>query len=66
MDIEDILENNLNINEIITEQILASLKGHLFRIICSQNGSRILQKCLNKTPKEVLSKILNEVIYFSN
>jgi len=64
MEIEDTLENNLNVNELISEQILNQLKGHLFRIINSQNGSRILQKCLIKTPKETLSKMFNEVSIF--
>jgi len=66
MDIEDTLENDLNVNEIITEPIFNQLKGHFYRIISSQNGSRILQKCLAKTPYDILSKIFQAVhIYYT-
>jgi len=61
IEIEDTLENVLNLTEIITEKIYNQFKGNFFRILSSQNGSRILQKCLSKTPVEILSKIFNEV-----
>jgi len=60
-EIEDILENELNVTEVITEQIFNQFKGYFFRILNTQNGSRILQKCLKLSPVDILSRIFHEV-----
>jgi hypothetical protein len=46
----------------IDEEIFCILKGHITNLITSQNGSRILQKLLKKTSKDILSLILEEII----
>lgn len=59
--VEEILDRDLNINEEINNKNYESLKGHFYRIVSSQNGSRIIQKCLAKTAYEFKIKIFNEV-----
>lgn len=61
IEIDDLLDNYLNIYEEITENNYHQMKGHFFRIIMSQNGSRILQKCISKTSKPILSMVFREI-----
>ena len=48
-------------NEKIDEECLKYFKNNFLTIIKSQNGSRVLQKALNKTCKEILSIIFLEI-----
>jgi len=61
IEIDDLLDNYINMSEEITESNFYQMQGHFFRLLMSQNGSRILQKCLTKTPKHIISKIFFEV-----
>jgi hypothetical protein len=61
IEIDDLLDNYINITEEITESNYIQLKGHFFRLLMSQNGSRILQKCVSKTSQTILSYIFLEV-----
>jgi len=61
IEIDDLLENYINITEEITESNYLQMKGHFFRLIMSQNGSRILQKCVAKTPRHIITQIFYEV-----
>jgi len=56
-----ILETNVSTIERLDEDTYSMLKGNFFKILTTQNGSRVLQKSLKKTPKEILSLILGEV-----
>jgi hypothetical protein len=47
--------------EKVDEECLPVLKGNFLKIVRTQNGSRILQKSLNKTCKEILSIIFSEI-----
>ena len=64
MDFGDILENKIKITEKIDEESYFLLKGNFLHIIKSQNGSRILQKSLNKTNYDIISCIFFEIQEF--
>jgi hypothetical protein len=55
-------DNILKLGDRIEEESIIRLKGLFTNIILSQNGSRILQKCLKKTDKAVLSNLLDEIL----
>ena len=61
IEFDAILEVNVIPIEKLEEDIFKILKGNFFKILTSQHGSRVMQKSLKNTSKEVLSKILNEV-----
>jgi hypothetical protein len=61
---DSILENNVSPVEKIDEETYNLLKGNFFKIFTTQNGSRVLQKGLKKTSKDILSRILYEVHNF--
>ena len=48
--------------ERINEESYNKFKGNFFIILTSQNGSRVIQKCLKKTTSEIISCIFQEVI----
>lgn len=48
-------------NEKVDEESVIHLKGNFLKIVKSQNGSRILQKSLNKTNSHILSVIFEEI-----
>ena len=58
---DEILENNVSTRDMLDDETFSRLQGNFFKILTTQNGSRILQKSLKKTSKVVLSKLLNEV-----
>ena len=58
---DDILDNEVRQNEKLDENSYLALKGNFLKVIKSQNGSRVLQKVLKNTNKDILSKIFHEV-----
>lgn len=48
-------------NYIITEEIFNKYKGKFKIIICSQMGSRSIQKCFSSTKQEINGRIAEEV-----
>lgn len=60
-EIEYLLEEKIKIIEKIEKDSMHILKGHFFRLITSQNGSRILQKALQNSHSSVLLQIFEEV-----
>jgi len=60
-EIDEILENRVKMTEKIDEECVYYFKGNFLKIIKSQNGSRILQKALSKTSKELFSIIFEEI-----
>jgi len=58
---DDILEKFTRISDKIEEDLYTGLKGNFFKILATQNGSRILQKCLRKTSQDILSLLLDEL-----
>jgi hypothetical protein len=54
--------NILNLSDRIDEESFSRLKILFMNIIFSQNGSRLLQKCLKKTEKNILKLISDEII----
>jgi len=64
VDFGDILENKIKIIEKIDEESYFLLKGNFLHIIKTQNGSRILQKSLNKTNYDIISCIFFEIQEF--
>lgn len=61
IEMEEILENKVRITEKVDEESLHCLKGNFLKIVKSQNGSRILQKALNKTHSSIFSIIFEEI-----
>lgn len=47
-------------------EIYEILKGKFFKIVTSQNGSRILQSYIPKSSKDIIKKILNELLEHLN
>lgn len=60
-EIDEILENKIKMTEKIDEECVYYLKGNFLKIIRSQNGSRVLQKALSKTSKEISAIIFEEI-----
>jgi len=58
---DHILESNVSTIEKIDEDTYHILKGNFFKILTTQNGSRILQKSLKRTSKDILSRINKEI-----
>jgi hypothetical protein len=58
---DEILSNHIKRNEKIDEDFFIELRGKIFKILITQNGSRVLQKCLKRTSQDVLSNILEEI-----
>ena len=52
--------------EKLEEDCYSMMKGNFFKILTTQNGSRVLQKSLKNTSQEILSFILHEVSILSN
>ena len=61
-----ILEMNVSKIEKLEEDYYSMMKGNFFKILTTQNGSRVLQKSLKNTSQEILSFILHEVSILSN
>jgi hypothetical protein len=59
--VNEIVENKIKMHEKVDEETYYILKGNFKSIIRTQNGSRILQKALNKTNTEILSLIFYEI-----
>ena len=57
----EILETKIKITEKVEDESYYMLKGNFKNIIRTQNGSRILQKSLNKTNAEILTYIFYEI-----
>jgi hypothetical protein len=55
-------DNILKLSDRIDEESMGRLKGLFANIISSQNGSRILQKCLKKTDMTILTQLLEEIL----
>lgn len=55
------MENKIKITEKVDEKSYYMLKGKFISIIKTQNGSRILQKSLNKTSSEIITYIFYEI-----
>lgn len=51
----------VKVNEKLDHDCLKCFKGNFLKILKSQNGSRILQKALNKTCIEILTLIFTEI-----
>ena len=60
-EIDEQLESKVKLFEKVDEESLPHFKGSFLKIIKSQNGSRILQKALNKTNSEIFSIIFSEI-----
>lgn len=45
----------------ISESNFELIKGNIFNILTSQNGSRIIQSCISKTSLEVMKSIFIEI-----
>lgn len=59
---EEYARNVLSNSDHINYDMFNLLKGKFYNILTTQNGSRILQKAITKTNKEILSWILFEII----
>jgi hypothetical protein len=55
------LETRLKVYEKVDEECLKVFKNNFLNIIKSQNGSRVLQKSLRKTSKDVILQIFKEI-----
>jgi hypothetical protein len=55
------LETRLKVYEKVDEECLKVFKNNFLNIIKSQNGSRVLQKSLIKTSKDVILQIFKEI-----
>lgn len=58
---DEILENQIRPKEELDEETYKSIKGKIFEILMTQNGSRVLQKALKKTKYDIISQMLEEV-----
>jgi hypothetical protein len=61
-ELEEFTENILRNHEKIDEECYKQLRGMFVKIIMIQNGSRMLQKCLKKTNKDILTLMLDEIL----
>lgn len=60
-ELEDFAQNVLSDADRIDIDSYNQLKGLFYKIITTQNGSRITQRVIKKTNKDILSLILNEI-----
>jgi hypothetical protein len=60
-EIENLLKDKIKIIEKIEKSDLSLLRGSFFKLLTSQNGSRILQKALQNSHYSVLNKIFEEI-----
>jgi hypothetical protein len=58
---DELLATFTRVNEKIDEEFYKHLKGKIFLILTTQNGSRVLQKCLKRTTQDILSLLLDEI-----
>lgn len=61
---EDLLENRVKIGNSLDEEAHSVLQGNYFNVLCSQVGSRIIQKVLPHTSPYVISMIYQEIDQF--
>jgi hypothetical protein len=61
-----ILDFEIRPKERIEENAYEKFKGNFYKIIKTQNGSRVLQKVLKNTPKNIISKIFVEIKCYLN
>lgn len=59
--LDDIIENNIKNEEFISEENFELIKGNIYNILTSQNGSRIIQTCISKTSIEVMKLFFLEI-----
>lgn len=62
VDYEKYAENVISNSEKIDEEKYRIMKGNFLKIIRTQNGSRLLQKTIKKTNKDILGCILDEIL----
>lgn len=60
-EIDEITENKIKLDDKIEPEIFEHLKGKFFRIVTSQNGSRIMQNYIFKSSLGVIKKIFTEI-----
>jgi glutaredoxin len=58
---EDLLENKVKLADCVDEEAHIVLQGNYFTVLCSQVGSRILQKVLPHTSPCVITMIFQEI-----
>ena len=58
---DEILDLSIRKKEQIEEDVYQKLKGNFFKVITSQNGSRVLQKALQNTETSILVRIFEEI-----
>jgi hypothetical protein len=58
---DQILENHVRPKEELDDETYLMLKGKIFNVLMTQNGSRVLQKVLKKTKFEIISKMFEEI-----
>lgn len=58
---DEILDLSVRKKELIEEEVYEMLKGKFFKVIISQNGSRVLQKALKNTESAIIYKIFDEI-----
>lgn len=66
IDIDETIENKIKLDDRIEMETLEILKDKFFRIVTSQNGSRIMQTYIFKSSPEVIKAIFTELADFMN
>jgi hypothetical protein len=61
---EDLLENRVKLGNSLDQEAHAVLEGNYFNVLCSQVGSRIIQKVLPQTSPYLISLIYQEIDQF--
>ncbi len=59
---DEILELQIKPKELITEEVYNILKERFYKVLITQNGSRVLQLALKNTSYSILANIFYEIL----
>jgi hypothetical protein len=59
---DEILELQIKPKELIAQEVYNILKGRFYKVLITQNGSRVLQLALKNTNYSILAKIFYEIL----
>jgi hypothetical protein len=59
---DEILELQIKPRELISQEVYDILKGRFYKVLITQNGSRVLQLALKNTSYSILAKIFYEIL----
>ncbi len=59
---DEVLEKNVRLKEKIDESDYDILKNSFYKVITTQNGSRVLQKAFKNTSSAIIIKIFEEIL----